>query len=77
MVALGEDEPDALVVALDVGLLVRGAGVAVEEVRDAVALAVELDGERVAELGPVVGYQKFLITDIIRNPALSGISDAA
>ena len=26
---------------------------------------------------PVVDYQKFLITDIIRNPALSGISDAA
>ena len=29
------------------------------------------------ELFTVVGYQKFLITDIIGNRALSGISDAA
>ena len=29
------------------------------------------------KLSHVVGYQKFLITDIIRNPALSGISDTA
>ena len=29
------------------------------------------------ERGPGVRYQKFLITDIIRNLALSGISDAA
>ena len=29
------------------------------------------------ELLAVVDYQKFLIIDIIRNPALSGISDAA
>ena len=46
-----------------------------------------MDGSRMAwkiaefrhggKLWPVVRYQKFLITDIIRNPALSGISDAA
>ena len=29
------------------------------------------------EIRLIVRYQKFLITDIIRNPALSGISDAA
>ena len=55
VVPLGEDEADALVVALDVRLLVGRPRIAVEEVRDAVALAVELDGRRVAELGAVVG----------------------
>ena len=54
-VALGEDEADALVVALGVRLLAGRSRVAVEEVGDAVALAVELDGPRVAELGAVVG----------------------
>jgi len=29
------------------------------------------------ETTPVVGYQKFLITDIIGNQALSGIPDEA
>ena len=44
---------------------------------------VDLDPERLlelleeGELLAVVRYQKFLITDIIRNLALSGISDAA
>ena len=44
---------------------------------------VDLQPERLFELAElrellaVVGYQKFLIIDIIRNPALSGISDAA
>ena len=35
------------------------------------------DVRRLGELVDIVRYQKFLITDIIRNPALSGISDAA
>ena len=31
----------------------------------------------VGESPAIVGYQKFLIMGIIRNPALSGISDTA
>ena len=38
---------------------------------------VGLDGGGVGELGAVVGYQKFLVTDIIGNQALSGIPDEA
>ena len=44
---------------------------------------VDLDPKRLLELLEegkllaIVDYQKFLIIDIIKNPALSGISDAA
>ena len=84
--AVEEDAPLLAVLALDVRLLRRAVGVAVEQLDAAprepcrVVLRVGtpvLDHVRVGELRAVVGYQKFLITDIIRNPALSGISDAA
>ena len=75
--ALREDEADELVVALDVRLLAGGVGVAVEHGSEPAAVGVELDPGGVGELRAVVRYQKFLITDIIRNLALSGISDAA
>ena len=63
-------------VALDVRLLVGGVGLAVEDEGEPAAV-VGLDGRGIGELAAVVRYQKFLITDIIRNLALSGISDAA
>ena len=72
--------------ALDVGLLRGAAGIRVPDLHSAgkelrrVVLGigtVVLDHPGIAELRAVVGYQKFLITDIIRNLALSGISDAA
>ena len=63
-------------VAPDVRLLVGGVGLAVEYGGEP-AVLVELDPVRVGEFRAVVRYQKFLITDIIRNLALSGISDAA
>ena len=84
--AVEEDAPLLAVLALDVRLLRRAVGVAVEQLDAAprepcrVVLRVGtpvLDHVRVGELRAVVGYQEFLITDIIRNPALSGISDAA
>ena len=61
--ALDEDPPDLLVVALDVGLLLRVVRVAEEHVRAPLELrwvvlrvdAVELDHLRVRELRPVVG----------------------
>ena len=52
--ALRRHEPDELVVAPDVPLLVRRAGVHVEQVGDLVALAVPLDPVRQRELGAVV-----------------------
>lgn len=84
--ALLEDAPELDVDALDVGLLRRAVRVAEErlhaarhELRRVVGgvRPVHLDHHRVAELRAVGDYQKFLITDIIRNLALSGISDAA
>ena len=53
---------DELVVALGARLLTGGAGVGAEEVRDAVALAVELDGLGVGEFGAVVrdGHEEHL-----------------
>ena len=62
--ALRRHEPDELVVAPDVPLLVRRAGVHVEQVGDLVALAVPLDPVRQRELGAVVRYQE---SGIIRN----------
>ena len=64
-------------VAPGVRFLVGGVGVAAGHGREPAAVGVELDPGGVGELRAVVGYQKFLITDIIRNLALSGISDAA
>ena len=52
--AFRQHEADELVVALDVRLLVRRAGVGVEQVGDLVALAVLLDPVRQRELGAVV-----------------------
>ena len=73
---LGQHEADELVVALHVRLLAGGVGLAVEYGGEPAAV-VELDGRGVRELASVVRYQKFLISVIIRNLALSGISDAA
>ena len=53
--ALRQHEADELVVALDVRLLVRRAGVRVEQVGDLVVLAVLLDLVGQRELGAVVG----------------------
>ena len=83
--SLRQHPADLLVVTLDVRLLLRVVRVAEEHPRAPLELrrvvlgvdAEELNHLRVGELASVVGYQKFLITDIIRNLALSGISDAA
>ena len=65
--------PDEPVAVLDGAFLVGRVGPRVVGLR----LEHAVESPLAQELAAVVGYQKFLIIDIIRNPALSGISDAA
>ena len=71
--ALGIPPADEPVAVLDRPFLPGGVGPCVVDV----AADDGLDLVRIEELASVVCYQKFLITDIIRNLALAGISDAA
>ena len=71
--SLGVPPPDEAVAVLNGAFLPGGVGAGVVDVASDDGLY--LPG--VEELAAVVGYQKFLITDIIGNQALSGIPDEA